>query len=304
MRSLLLVCLVLLLPFMQAIGQQRTDTDFPLNIDSPHYAPGTGPIVCVDAAHNNFHTLKTGFAPFGRVLRSDGYQPRTLEKQVIQRVVVSSCDLLVIVNALHESNIRNWVLPTPSAFEPIEIGILTQWVEEGGSLLLIADHMPFAGAATDLAASFGFEFSNGFATLNKGANQPDLFSLENSRLKKNAFIGEEISSVTTFTGSAFKAPKEAEIILSFKEGDLSLEPRVAWRFQQDTDTLQINGYAQGALLQLGKGKVAVMGEAAMFTAQILDTDQGAFKIGLNNTDLAPQNLLFLRKLMTWLSTDP
>ncbi|MGB0915797.1 MAG: hypothetical protein ACPGVI_06975, partial [Crocinitomicaceae bacterium] len=39
-----------------------------------------------------------------------------------------------------------------------EITFIKNWVKKGGKLVLIADHMPFAGAANDLAKAFGFEF--------------------------------------------------------------------------------------------------------------------------------------------------
>jgi hypothetical protein len=58
--------------------------------------------------------------------------------------------ILIIANALNKLNTENWFLPTPSAFAPEEIRILHNWVKGGGSLFLIADHMPMGGAASDL----------------------------------------------------------------------------------------------------------------------------------------------------------
>lgn len=40
---------------------------------------------------------------------------------------------------------------------------MATWVESGGRLLLIADHMPLAGSAAKLAAAFGASFTDGFA---------------------------------------------------------------------------------------------------------------------------------------------
>jgi carotenoid cleavage dioxygenase-like enzyme len=71
--------------------------------------------------------------------------------------------ILVIANALNKINIENWYIPTPSAFTVKEIETVRKWVKEGGSLFLIADHMPMGGAAAELAAAFGFHFTNGFA---------------------------------------------------------------------------------------------------------------------------------------------
>ena len=51
-----------------------------------------------------------------------------------------------------------------------EIKAVKKWVNDGGSLFLIADHMPCAGAAKDLAAEFGFEFTNGFVLYESSKN--------------------------------------------------------------------------------------------------------------------------------------
>lgn len=72
-------------------------------------------------------------------------------------------DLLVISNAIAESNLESWTLPTPSAFGDDEIDVVEAWVRGGGALLLVADHMPFPGAAEALAARFGVLVGNGFA---------------------------------------------------------------------------------------------------------------------------------------------
>jgi hypothetical protein len=80
-------------------------------------------------------------------------------------------------------------------------------VKNGGRLLLIADHMPFAGAAHDLAQSFGFEFFNCFAMDNRRRNF-ERFYKGNESLAENE-ITQGVDTVVTFTGSAFKIPKGA-----------------------------------------------------------------------------------------------
>jgi len=49
-----------------------------------------------------------------------------------------------------------------SAFTEDEIDALVDWVENGGSMLLIADHFPFPGAVEALVARFGFQVDNGY----------------------------------------------------------------------------------------------------------------------------------------------
>ncbi len=299
MKRHVLIFFVLSIPTM-ALAQQQPDTTFTINITTPAYNTGEGPTICIDSAHNNFHTVNGGFAPFAKVVQSDGYLVKDFSGLLQDPGTLSDCDIYMIVNPLHERNVRNWVLPNPSAFTKQEIQNLNSWVREGGSFFLIADHMPFAGAANDLGHSFGFEFSNGFATPEKEENQPDLFSIKNGRLLESPVSGGEVTSVTSFTGSAFRYPEKAIPVMVFTEGDFSLEPEIAWQFEENTKTISIDGYAQGALMKYGTGKIAVFGEAAMFTAQTITTQNGVFRIGLNNPDMAPQNLQFLLNIVHWL----
>jgi hypothetical protein len=82
-------------------------------------------------------------------------------------------------------------------------------------------------------------------------------------------------------------------VMVFIDGDFSLNPEIAWQFVEETETVSLSGYAQGALLKYEKGRIAVFGEAAMFTAQIIQLPNGdEFKVGLNNKQLAPNNIRF------------
>ena len=46
------------------MAQQEVDTSFLADLTDPTYKSGTGPIVMIDAGHNNFHTMDGGFMPF------------------------------------------------------------------------------------------------------------------------------------------------------------------------------------------------------------------------------------------------
>ena len=287
-----------------AFAQQRPDTTFQIHIDNPEYDMGTGPMICLDSAHHNFHTLEGGYIAFARIVRKDGYRISDFNSKVMSTESLKDCDIFMVVIPLHESNTNgNWQLPTPSAFTSTEIGSIHKWVEQGGSFFLIADHMPFAGAAHDLGKSFGFEYSNGFARFGPEQQSPETFTLENGRLLKSPVSGTGITSVISFTGSAFTFPDEAKPIMVFKEEDVSLEPEIAWEFNDSTKTVSLKGYSQGAIMDYGQGRLAVFGEAAMFTAQIFPTDQGPYKFGLNNQEVAPQNIDFLLNIMHWLDKD-
>ncbi len=284
---------------ISALAQQRPDTTFIPNVTTSLFQKDSGPIICIDSAHNNLHTLNGGFAPFARLMRSVGFRVEDRNAIISDKTLLSVCDIYAIINSLHKSNLGNWRLPNPSAFTNQEITEINEWVKEGGRLFLVADHMPFGGAAFELAKSFGFEFSNGFARLEKEGNQPDYFSIENGRLLQQEFFGDEINSVTSFTGSAFTYPDEANIIMKFKTEDVSLEPEIAWQFTDSTKTISLENYAQGAVFEYGEGKILVFGEAAMFTAQKVRNQNGTFRVGFNSSN-APNNQLFIIRLMEYL----
>jgi hypothetical protein len=282
-------------------AQQVPDTAYTFTNPHPAWHLGAGPGIFIDAAHNNFHTKDGGFFAFNKLLEQDGYQMNGLNKTISNKDVLKDCKILVIANPLNDSNVDNWVLPTPSAFTKDEISIIASWVENGGSLLLIADHMPFAGAAYELGKVFGFEFLNGFAFTGKGNWPPSVFTIKDGTLLDSPINNgnndtEKIESVATFTGSAFKAPAGAIPVLGFLETHFSLQPDTAWSFNDNTPKVNLEGYSQGALMKYGKGKVAVFGEAAMFTAQLAN---GGFKVGINS-EQAPQNAQFTLNLIHWL----
>jgi hypothetical protein len=291
----------LFISVFKAVGQQVPDTAWEFAIYQAAYQKGEGPVIFIDEAHNNFHTKDGGFFAFSKLLQQDGYLVKALDKPITNADVLKGCKIMVIANSLNAFNSGNWILPTPSAFSKEEITTIRQWVENGGSLFLIADHMPFAGAASELGKAFGFEFLNGFAFTGEHTWPPSVFSREDNTLCESIVVNgirdyEKIDSVTTFTGSAFSAPKGAIPVLSFLKDHYALLPDTAWRFNAKTPRQSLKGFQQGALLNFGKGKVAVFGEAAMFTAQIANSN---FKVGINS-ESAPQNAQFAINLIHWL----
>ncbi|MFN2430895.1 MAG: DUF4440 domain-containing protein [Cryomorphaceae bacterium] len=300
-ESPFLLSVLILLNGILVSAQQKPDTTFRAKIHQPAYKHGEGPVVCIDEAHQNLHTRKGRFLAFSRLLEQDGYRVRSIDQPITDVDVLRNCSLLVVANALHPSNKGHWVLPTPSAFTDDEINHLRQWVQDGGRLLLIADHMPFAGAAAELAATFGFEFLNGFAMTSNDFWPPSKFAVKDGGLRDSPVVdgmmkGEAIADVATFTGSAFTIPKTAVPVISFSEEHRSLQPDTAWKFSSETPSVFLSGYHQGALLSFGKGKVAVFGEAAMFTAQI--SNRGV-KTGFNS-EYAKENVQLVINVVHWL----
>ena len=228
-------------------AQQRADTTYQPEVTHPAYSAGSGPTVLIDAAHHNFHTLDGRFLAFGRVLQRDGYVVRSSES-AYSRSVLEGVDILVVSNALNERNVSDWSLPTPSAFTGEEIAAVREWVTAGGSLWLIADHMPMPGAASDMAAAFGFSFNNGFA-IDTLSRERTIFRRSDGSLRDHPITNgrdadERIDSVRTFTGQAFQAQGKVEPLFVFRHPTVSLMPDVAWEFGADTRMVSVHGWYQ------------------------------------------------------------
>lgn len=297
----------LLLSASTVHAQQVADTLFRYTPKQPQYPIGKGTKLYLDEAHHNFHTTTGRFRPFVDFLRSDGYVVEGFRQQFTTEGL-KGVKILVIANALNAVNDTVWRLPTPSAFSDAEIGALAKWVEQGGSLFLIADHMPFPGAAEKLAATFGIKFYNAFAlrknwadrTVATALNTPDLFTPGHG-LGDNSITGgrnssEKITSLQTFTGQAFEVPIGAVPIVTLNQDFELLLPQTAWQFADHTETLPATNLVQGAYLRHGKGRLVVFGEAAMFSAQI---QRGAVRMGMN-APTAGQNAQFLLNVIHWL----
>jgi hypothetical protein len=309
MKALVLGTLSLVL-LHDAGAQQVPDRAFRPEIAAPAYRPNTGPTICVDEAHFNFHTVSDRFWAFGELMRRDGYRVRASDSRFDARSL-ANCDILVISNAQpSDAEWDTYPYPTPSAFLESEIAATVEWVRGGGVLLLIADHMPLAGAAAPLATAFGVEFTDGFAVENfKEASQrnaafakPTLFRTQEQTLRSHAITRgrndtESVTSIRTFTGQAFQAPA-AEPLLVLPATFVVLMPKTAWEFSADTRRMPAGGWLQGAVMRVGSGRAAFFGEAAMFSAQLAGPEQRP--MGMNAPG-AEQNFQFVLNLMHWLS---
>lgn len=272
----------------------------------PAFPDGKGPVVMIDEAHHNFHTRSGRYRPFATILEMDGCPVRSSGEEFSMNSL-RECDILVIANALPETSVQHWIAPTASAFTPEEIQVLHRWVGRGGSLFLLADHMPMGGAAKELAAAFGFTFYDSFAGNSKTQTNTELFIKADSTLSGNILTTVsagyyDVDSVATFTGQAFEIPPQAHSILNCGEGWISYLPDTAWRFNEQTKVLDSNGWSQGAYLQYKKGKVVVFGEAAMFSAQIAEIDDHVIKAGMNNPLRGKYNYRLLLNIIRWLGS--
>ena len=168
-------------------------------------------------------------------------------------------------------------------------------------MFLIADHMPFPGAAEDLAKKFGFELNNGYAYDTTGTDTV-LFirgdgTLTDNIITKGRNEQEKVDSIYSFTGQAFQIPDDTTPVLLCNNNFVSVMPDTAWNFKDDTPQIPVAGCSQGSYKNFGKGRVVVWGEAAMFSAQIAGEKKA--KVGMNSPK-AKSNYQLLLNIIHWL----
>lgn len=290
---------VLLSPAYVA-AQSVADPAFDYTVARPRYAEKKGPLILYDEGHNNPLSLKGQYAAFGRVLEADGYRLAT-HTGPLTAAALADARVFVTVNAMHD--MENLDLPTGNVYSDEEVETLYTWVHQhGGALFLITDHMPCAGAVSNLAARFGFNLINGFAQRKDG--MPEIFSRRRGNLAANAVTDAEgavIDSIRVWGGTGFFPPPQAVVISSLgTDYELFLPAQVAEMNHHIAPTVpKISGIglANGAILQCGRGRVFIFADGAPFTAQL----QGikSHKRGMNHPDAA-QNKQFLLNIIHWL----
>jgi hypothetical protein len=260
----------------------------------------------VDSGHFNYHTIDGLYAPFAALLRNDGF--RVVDsKTPFTADGLATINVLVISNAMPSANLETLSSPTPSAFTAEEIQTLKEWVADGGSLLLIADHQPLAHAASDLALAFGFRLEDGVAQRTPPigpppGREPDFFtradgSLVDDLITRGRSADEQVGTLRTFVGTAFQAPEGARPIIVLPEGYAIHDCGVPC--PGPVPKHDAKGLLQGAVLTVGKGRVAMFTEAAMFTAQVFPSSP-PFRFGFNAPG-AEQNKQFVLNLVHWLA---
>lgn len=283
--------------------QQIVDPDFKAVVERPAYARN-GPTVAIDEAHSNFHTLGGQYKPFADLLKSDGHRVIASTRK-FEPETFAGVDVLVIANARNLTALIAGDLSSP-AFTEQECDVVRDWVRAGGSLLLIADHAPFGNAAANLGKRFGVTMGKGWAfdrTSAGGITTQLVFSRENGLLGAHAILrgrdaSEEVKSIRSFTGQSLSVPDGATPLMKLSAtareapspSDLDAEAEAA----RSTGTLReaagshsspVVGRAQGIAMMFGKGRVVILGEAGLFSAQILrftdGNQQREMKFGMN-----------------------
>ncbi len=284
-------------------AQQVSDSDFKPPIEKPAYAEGKGPVVLVDEAHFNFHTASGRYQTFADILRRDGYVVQG-SKEKFSQESLKAAKILVIANALSQRNALNWNPPIDPSFTDEEIAAVRDWVNQGGALMLIVDHFPMPATAGKLAEAFGVRIHNGYAVDPQAPPGPLVYKLADKSLADHPITRgrsekERVDSVATFTGSAFQVDRGEPLMTFLGAEAISYTPKAfGQRPDENTPRVLIKGWHQGVVLQSGKGRVAVFGEAAMFSAQLAGPQKAPMGM---NAPIAKQNPQFLLNVAHWLS---
>jgi len=238
----------------------------------------------------------------------------------------------------------NWAYPHASAFSREEIDQVILWIRGGGALLLIADHEPLPAAASDLALLLGVHMFDGSAlvsaeekidTVAFGAVREEVWR-EASRVRTelidldfNAYYqpilanpgalaphpvvegrepGERIEWIVTYGGQAFLTSDDWSPITVFGPDAVSVAP-LAHNFKDtewnDGPLFSVAGWLNGATRRLDQGRVAILGEGGMCTAQFDDWEGKIAKSPFDpygfNAPHAPYNAQYCLNVMHWLS---
>ncbi|MBI3650732.1 MAG: DUF4350 domain-containing protein [Acidobacteria bacterium] len=269
---------------------QKADLNFNSTVQHPAYSTDS-PRILIDEAHQNFHTASGRYKPFAELLKNDGYivdgSNRPFSSEVLHGTTV-----LIIANALgqgeHESR---------PAFTPEEETILVAWVKNGGALLLIADHAPFGAAAEHLAQQFGVTMYLRYARDDRfhdgWDNERLLFSRDNGLLNDGLITNgrnqsERVNRVVTFTGQSLSGPNESISLLRLDDE--------AYDWESRSVRYPAKGHSQALAFHYGRGRVVVVGEAALFSAQV---DMLGLKFGMNRQ--GNDDRQFALNIVHWLS---
>lgn len=285
--------------------RQKPDLEFSYKNGNPAFASGTGPVITV-LSINNRYVENGSMDPFAQLAESDGFQ--VVRRQTdLAAALEDPSGILVIANPFL-SEYRNFPAMTPpSAFSDEQIQAIHDWVRNGGNLLILADHAPFGGGSSKLAAKFGFEFLNGHAAETASADTgyvkvnieyaPGKGLDEDNPITNGQTGRNPVKRYFAFGGQAFIPPAEAQQILTIPDGwsaiftyRIGAELRTALR-------IDASGLAQGAIMEFGKGRIALFGETGGFTGQVID---GTRRFGFNTKE-GEENPEFILSTLRWLA---
>ncbi len=303
----------LLLAAPAVAQEQMGDPSFRPTVTRPAYA-AQGPLIQLDAAHGSVQTIGGRYAGFAALVQADGYRIRAGEQTLDQPGALAGVDVLVISNAVRPADGSS-----PDAFTPAEIAALDAWV----SLLLAADHAPYGSANETLGRALGVGMGKGYAFRfedGRITSQMNFSSaagtLGDHPILRGRDASEAVSRVRSFTGQSLSGPPGSTVLMALRPDDheaanVQVLGQINNRVEGDPSTRDAVLAelarpalpAQGLAFEHGRGRVVVLGEAGMLTAQVVrfpaDSGREDMVFGLQTPGHDDQQ--FALNLLHWLS---
>ncbi len=283
-------------------GDITVDKKFKYKPSLATYGKNKGPIVYFDEAHLTNMSMNGHYKPLASLLSKDGYQVKPYYQR-FSEAGLKTGNILVMANPYGQS-VNGWKVDSAQALITEEVTALKNWVSNGGKLLLIMDHMPYPGRADNIAKAFGFTFwdCHVMPRDSSAGEVGQLFNRELKTLSKHAITegrnsNEEVEQIATFAGSCMEIPSQAKSIINLNENYEAVFSHGAFNFEESDYRKSANGLSQGAVMDYGKGKIAIFCDADMFTAR--KSKSANTNIGMNYK-YANENPKFVLNIFHWL----
>ena len=252
----------------------------------------------IDEGHYNYHTIEGTYEVLAGTLRKVGIQVSG-HKGHFNKGNLKNADILIIANP-HVDNYDSLVRRAKAANEPFrwskaaaqpaytktEAISIKNWVKNGGALLLILDHAPNPMAGSPITAAFGVDYPN-TTTYDRLSRDPSvdttraqtiLFTRSNGLIGKHPILNG-VDSVTTYTGGSILGPPNSGVLLYLPSTatDRDWDP-ITKKFRNQSSA----GRTQGIAFEYGRGKVVILGEAAMINPESTSSsNRGNWQMTLN-----------------------
>jgi len=334
--ALAVLCVLLLVVTTGTLGQQVADPNFDAKVAHPAHTE-KHPKVLFDEAHLNFHTPEGRYKPFVDLITNDGYQVTPNKEKFQKKVLEGYDILVIAnalgaqgpagydTPAFTEEEcdvVRDWVREDGSLL----------LIADHAPFGVAADNL-----AKRFGVEMSKGYTTDSANSDKESGNPGflVFTRESGLLADHPITQgrdstERINRVITFTGQSLKGPEGSAAFLKLADTATDTPPPSAADVQAaiakaQTETkppahlspsqplppgavaipvpqpagakVSAAGRAQGIALKVGKGRVVVLGEAAMLSAQVAGPEKRP--VGLNHPGIDNRQLAL--NIMHWLS---
>ena len=274
------------------------DPSFDSKVLQPFYKNAQGPKVFIDGGHHNFFIQRSLMNPFIDLVKSDGYNPQ-IDSLPITKKHLSTYDIVVLNPAYPFDYGTKKELGDLKAYSKEEIDHVYNYVNKGGSLLILTEKSPMINAMEPLLNKFGITATYG--TIADTLHQDKQFgknvihySKENGMLTVNHPIlkgrnaSEEINHIVMITGSAFKGKDYINILPTSSAAQMG---------NAGVFTPVEQGSSVGLAGKVGKGKLVILSDTEIFIAMLFGKDKVKVGMQMPNYDLKQ----FALNIMHWLS---